>query len=52
VKQKQKWNKGHYKKRNIWIKEDNTKYKRGLEQRYGKPEKKESNRNPINKKFF
>jgi hypothetical protein len=28
------------------------KYKRGVEQRYGKPQKKESNRNPGNKKFL
>jgi hypothetical protein len=37
---------GHYKKRDIWIKDENTKCKRGDEQRYVKPEKKESNRNP------
>jgi hypothetical protein len=35
-----KWNKEHYKKGDIWIKEDNTKHKRGVEQRYGKPKKK------------
>jgi hypothetical protein len=32
------------------MKEDNTNYKRGVEQRYGKAQKKESNRNPGNKK--
>jgi hypothetical protein len=34
------------------MKQDNTRYKRGVEQRYGKPQKKkkESNRNPGNKK--
>jgi hypothetical protein len=37
------------KKRDIRIKEENTKYKRGIEQRYRKPQKKESNRNPGNK---
>jgi hypothetical protein len=31
-------------------KEDKTKYKRGVEERNGKPHKKESNRNPGNKK--
>jgi hypothetical protein len=31
VKQTPKWNKGHYRKRDIWIKGDNTKYKRGVE---------------------
>jgi hypothetical protein len=31
------------------IKDDNTKYKRGVEQRYEKPQKKESNRNPKKK---
>jgi hypothetical protein len=40
------------KKREIRIKDDNTKYKRGIEQRYGKPQKKESNRNPRKKKPF
>jgi hypothetical protein len=40
-----KWNKGHFKKRDTWIKEDNTNYKRRVEQRYGKPWKKETNRN-------
>jgi hypothetical protein len=32
------------------MKEDNTRYKRRVEQRYGKPQKEESNRNPGNKK--
>jgi hypothetical protein len=32
------------------MRDDNTKHKRGVEQRYGKPQKKESNRNPENKK--
>jgi Skp family chaperone for outer membrane proteins len=27
------------KKRDLWIKEDNPKYKRGVEQRYGKPQR-------------
>jgi hypothetical protein len=37
VQQPQKWNKGHYKKRDIWIKEDNTNYKKKkVEQRFGK----------------
>jgi hypothetical protein len=40
--------KGHYKKRDIRIKENNTKYKRGIEQKYGKPQKKESNASPGN----
>jgi hypothetical protein len=38
------------KKRDTWIKEDNTNYQRGVDQRHGKPQKKESNRNPGNKK--
>jgi hypothetical protein len=51
LQQTAKWNKGHYfKNRNIWIKEDNTNCKTGVEQRYGKPQKKESNRNPGTKK--
>jgi hypothetical protein len=29
-------------KRDTWIKGDNTKYKRGVEQRYGKPQKKKN----------
>jgi hypothetical protein len=33
-------------------KEDKTKYGKGVEQRYGKPEKKELNRNSGNKKSF
>jgi hypothetical protein len=33
-----KWNKGHYKKRDTWIEEDNKNYKRS-EQRFGKPQK-------------
>jgi hypothetical protein len=33
-----KWNEGHYKKRDTWIKDNNKKYKRGVEQRYGKPQ--------------
>jgi hypothetical protein len=37
--------------RKTGIKDDNTKYKR-VEQRYGKPQKKESNRNPGNKHFL
>jgi hypothetical protein len=47
--QTSKWNKGHHKKRETWIKEENTNYKRWVEQRYAKPQKKESNRNPGNK---
>jgi hypothetical protein len=39
-----------YKKPDVWINEDNTKYKRGIEQRYGKLHKKELNKNPGNKK--
>jgi hypothetical protein len=49
LQQTPKWNKGHYKKRDIWNKEDNTKYKRGAEQRYGKPQEKKSNWNSGNK---
>jgi hypothetical protein len=45
-----KWNKEHYKKRDLWIKEDKKYYKRGAEQRYGKPQNKELNRKPGNKK--
>jgi hypothetical protein len=36
-----KQNKRHYKKRYLWIKDKNTKSKRGVEQRYGKPQKKD-----------
>jgi hypothetical protein len=43
-----KWNKLLYNKRDIWIKDDNTTYKR-VEQKYGKQE---SNRNPGNKSPF
>jgi hypothetical protein len=50
LKQTPKWNKGHYKKKDTWIKEDHTNYKRGVEQRYGKLQKKESNRSPGNTK--
>jgi hypothetical protein len=32
--------------------EDNTNYKRGLQQRYGNSQKEESKRNPGNKKSF
>jgi hypothetical protein len=42
VQQIPKWNKGHNKKSHIWIKDDNTKYKTGVKQKYGKPQKKES----------
>jgi hypothetical protein len=31
---------GHYKKRDTWNQGNNTKYKRGFEQRYGKHQKK------------
>jgi hypothetical protein len=45
LQQTSKWNKGHYKKRDIWIKDDNIKYKnindKRVEQRYGKPQEKE-----------
>jgi hypothetical protein len=34
-----KWNKEYYKKGDIWIKEDNTSYKRGVGQRCGKSQK-------------
>jgi ferritin-like metal-binding protein YciE len=44
--------KAHYKKGDIWLEEDNTKHKRWGEQRYGKLEEKELNRNPANKKFL
>jgi hypothetical protein len=48
------WSKGHYKKKDTWVKEDNTSYKKygkqDMKQRYGKPQKKESYRNPGNKK--
>jgi hypothetical protein len=37
-------------KRDTWIKEDNTNYKRRVEQRFRKPQKKQSNRNPESKK--
>jgi hypothetical protein len=40
------------KKRDRWIKVVNTKYKTEIEQRYGKPQKIESNRNPGYKKSF
>jgi hypothetical protein len=46
LQQTPKWNKGHYKKGDIWTKVDNKKHKRGIKQKYGKPQKKESNRNP------
>jgi hypothetical protein len=49
LQQTSNWNKGHH-KRDIWIKEDNTDYTKGVEQRYGKPQKKESNWNSGNKK--
>jgi hypothetical protein len=39
------------KKRDILNKEDNTRYKRGVEQRFGKPQKRELNRNPVSKEF-
>jgi hypothetical protein len=42
LQQTSKWNKGHYKKGDIWIKVDNTKHKIAVEQRYGKLQKKES----------
>jgi hypothetical protein len=38
------------KKRDIWNKEDNTRYKIEVEQRYGKPHGEESNRNLGNSK--
>jgi hypothetical protein len=37
-------------KKEIYIKDEHTKYKRGVQQRYGEPQKKESNRNFRNKK--
>jgi hypothetical protein len=40
LQQTPKWNKGHYKKGDIWLKDNNTKHKRGVEQKYGKPQKK------------
>jgi hypothetical protein len=49
LQQTPKWNKGDYKKK-IWNKEDNIRYKRGVKQICGKPQTKESNRNPGNKK--
>jgi hypothetical protein len=36
LQQSPKLNKGNYKKRDKWIKDDSTKYKRGVEQRYRK----------------
>jgi hypothetical protein len=37
-------------KRDIWNKENSIKYKGRIKQRYGEPQKKESNNNPGNKK--
>jgi hypothetical protein len=37
-----KYNKGHYEKRHLWIKDDNIKYKREVEQWYGKLPKKKN----------
>jgi hypothetical protein len=50
LQQTQKWNKRDYKRTDTWNKEDNKRYERGVEQRYGKLQKEESNRNPGNKK--
>jgi hypothetical protein len=47
LQQTSKWNEGHYKKGDTWIKYDSIKHKRRLEQIYGKPQKKK-NRNPGN----
>jgi sialic acid synthase SpsE len=45
LQQTSKWNKGHYIKRDMWNKRDNTKYKRGIEQIYGKDQKKRIKQN-------
>jgi hypothetical protein len=37
LKKTTKWSKEHNKKRDTWIKKDNTNYKRRIEQRFGKP---------------
>jgi hypothetical protein len=42
LQQTPKWNKGNYKKRDVWIEDDNTTYEKEAEQRYGKSQKKES----------
>jgi hypothetical protein len=36
-------------KKEIYEIKDSTRYERGVEQRYEKPQKKETNRNPVNK---
>jgi hypothetical protein len=44
LQQTPKWNKRYYIKKDIWIEENNTKYKRRVDQSYGKPQEKESNK--------